>query len=90
MRGCVSAEPSVVGCGVAESRPSGSTRNPSFSMPRSDLAKIFGLACSWAKCLDSVEVTEDPKVKQKLILRELRSDLFIGEFTPLHDSKGDV
>ncbi len=34
MCGCVSAEPSAFGCGVAARRPSGRTRSDSFSMPR--------------------------------------------------------
>src|SRR5256885_3198156 len=34
MCGCVSAEPSARGCGVSARLPEGSTRRPSFSMPR--------------------------------------------------------
>jgi hypothetical protein len=40
--------------------------------------------------LDSVEVTDDPKVKQKLILRELRVDLFLSNLTAFPGPKGKV
>jgi hypothetical protein len=40
--------------------------------------------------LDSVEVTDDPKVKQKLILRELGFDLFLGKSTGARRPKGEV
>jgi len=37
--------------------------------------------------LASVEVTDNPKVKQKLILRELRADLFLGKSSAFFDPK---
>jgi hypothetical protein len=40
--------------------------------------------------LDSVEVTDDPKVKQKLILRELRVELFLSHLTVFSGPKGKV
>jgi hypothetical protein len=40
--------------------------------------------------LDSVEVTDDPKVKQKLILRELRAELFLGKLTAFSSPQGEV
>jgi hypothetical protein len=40
--------------------------------------------------LESVEVTDDPKVKQKLILRELGVDLFLGKSTVSHHPKSEV
>ena len=42
MCGCVSAEPSAGGCGVAASAPSGRVRRLSFSMPRRSAARTAG------------------------------------------------